>query len=156
MNFVEEGRLQILACMSSLLKSTDNFMTYQIAPCQRMLDKELGDCGVLAIAFATAIANDIDPINCQFNGNEVRQHLFKCFASQEMTIFPSATRRSTSRIPSKCIPLFCHCRRINFTTGGKDWDLIECVKCEEWFHRMCVEDYPAKPKNVEWYCTSCK
>ncbi len=140
MNSVEEGRQQILACMSSLVKSNDNFMTYQIAPCQRMLDKEIGDCGVLAIAFATAIAKGTDPINCQFHGNEMRQHLFNCFASREITIFPYATRRSTSRIPLRNIPLFCHCQGINFNKGGKDWDLIECVKCKEWFHRMCVED----------------
>jgi hypothetical protein len=156
MNFFEEGRLPVLACMSSLVKTTDSTMTYQIAPCQRMSDKEIGDCGVLAIAFATAIANDKDPIQYQFNGNEIRKHLFNCFVHQEMTIFPGEKRRSTSRIPSRKIPVYCYCRRIDFTGGGKDWDLIECDKCEEWFHRMCVEDYPAKPKKVKWYCTSCK
>ena len=43
--------------MSSLVRTDAKEMLYEAAPCQRMADKEIGDCGVLAIAFATSIAH---------------------------------------------------------------------------------------------------
>ncbi|KAK4021165.1 hypothetical protein OUZ56_003086 [Daphnia magna] len=61
MNFVEEGRQQALACMSSLVRTKDSRMEYELSQCQRMQDENTGDCGVLCIAFAVSIANGRDP-----------------------------------------------------------------------------------------------
>ena len=36
------------------------------------------DCGLFAVAFATALALGIRPKECQFNQPEMRKHLFKC------------------------------------------------------------------------------
>ena len=149
MNFVEEGRKQVLACMSSLCNTEENKMHYEIAPCQHMANTDIGDCGVIAIAFATAIANGLDPSNRQFQSREIRKHLMDCFIAQEITLFPSSKRRCTSRIQKRSVDVFCFCRRTNFL-ADKNWELVECSKCFEWFHRMCITNFPVKPKNVNW------
>lgn len=92
-NFVESRRAQVLAWMSSLCRTPNKEMTYELASCQRMSEKEVGDCSVLSIAFATAIANGIDPIYCYIESRAIRQHLLKCFTTNEITMFPYATQR---------------------------------------------------------------
>lgn len=47
------------------------------------------DCGVFAIAFATAIAYRKDPSHLIFNQVEMRKHLLACFRGREMTLFPT-------------------------------------------------------------------
>ncbi len=79
MKFTEKGRGKILACMSSLVKTDAEEMEYEVAPCQRMSEKEIGD-DVLAIALATSILYGIDPVSCYFNSPDIRKHLFDCFA----------------------------------------------------------------------------
>ncbi len=155
MQFIEEGRKQVLACMSSLCTTKEDKLLYEIAPCQRMPKTDIGDCGVLAIAFATAIANGVDPSNCQFESREIRKHLMNCFIAKEITLFPSTERRCTSRIQKRSVDVFCVCRRTNFL-ASKDWELIECSKCFEWFHRMCVTNFPENPKKVIWLCEICE
>ena len=155
MKFIEEGRQQVLACMSSLCNTEQKQMHYEIASCQRMTDKDIGDCGVLSIAFATSIANGLDPSSCQFDSHEIRMHLMGCFTSKEITQFPSTTRRGTSRMQKRSVDVFCFRRRTNFLPN-KDWDIIECSKCLEWFHRMCIGNFPAKPKKVNWLCENCE
>ena len=65
--------------MSSLVKTDAKEMEDEVAPCQRMSEKEIGDCGVLTIAFATSILYGIDPASCYFNSSHIRKHLFDCF-----------------------------------------------------------------------------
>jgi hypothetical protein len=156
LNFTEQGRRQVLACMSSLVRTDAKEMLYEVAPCQRMADKEIGDCGVLAIAFATSIAHGIDPSPLFFNGSDIRKHLFNSFLSGEMSIFPATPRRSTKReCKTRSIPVFCSCRRTDFREN-RDWELIECGKCREWFHRMCFDlNFPENPEKVKWYCNNC-
>ena len=43
------------------------------------------DCGLFAVAFATALALGKSP--CQFQG-KMRNHLWKCFEQRKMEIFP--------------------------------------------------------------------
>ena len=124
-----------------------------------MSKSEVGDCGVLAIAFATSIANGVDPAPLQFNGRECREHLVQCLTEKNITVFPSTMRRSACRPPTKqTIPVYCYCRRIHY---GKDRDMIECTQCLQWYHRMCVtlagQLYPENPKkNKSWKCTHCE
>ena len=48
------------------------------------------DCGVFAIANATAIAHGFDPANMAFNQSAMRLHLLKCFKEEKMTMFPTS------------------------------------------------------------------
>ena len=47
------------------------------------------DCGLFAIAMATAIAFGIDPGSQEFNQGEMRTHLVKCFDEKVMLLFPT-------------------------------------------------------------------
>ena len=46
------------------------------------------DCGLFAIAAATALAHGIQPGACLFKQNEMRHHLYKCLEKGTLTPFP--------------------------------------------------------------------
>ena len=54
------------------------------------LQKQVGgtDCGLFAIAVATAIAHGKDPSQSQFKQNQIRDHLLNCFKNKYITLFP--------------------------------------------------------------------
>ena len=58
----------------------------------RMVDcqKQVGgrDCGLYAIAYATAIAHRFDTSTFKFNQVAMRNHLIKCFEQGTMSVFP--------------------------------------------------------------------
>ena len=60
----------------------------------KMLDcqKQEGgkDCGVLAIAYATAIGHGVDPASIKLNQAAMRSHLIKYFEEENLYLFPSA------------------------------------------------------------------
>ena len=47
------------------------------------------DCGLFAIAYATAIAHGVDPTNMTLNQAAMRSHLIKCFEEENLSLFPS-------------------------------------------------------------------
>ena len=60
----------------------------------KMLDcqKQEGgkDCGIFAIAYATAIGHGVDPASIKLNQAAMRSHLIKCFEEENLYLFPSA------------------------------------------------------------------
>ena len=48
------------------------------------------DCGVFAIAFATALCNGVDPHSLSLEQKEMREHLVNCYEEGEMLPFPLA------------------------------------------------------------------
>ena len=46
------------------------------------------DCGVYAIANATAIAFGEDPVSIKYDQSVMRSHLIECFTSKKMEPFP--------------------------------------------------------------------
>ena len=51
------------------------------------------ECGLFALANATAIAEGNDSSNMSFKQSEMRKHLSKCFETKFITSFPSAGRQ---------------------------------------------------------------
>ena len=115
------------------------------------------DCGVFAIAFATAITLGLDLGAFLFDQSKMRQNLLKCLQNSKLSMFPvNRYRRVGGRI--KCedkISLFCICRLPKFSTSN--W--VQCSKCKEWFHDgICVfvsEELKSSP-HVVWFCDKCK
>ena len=59
------------------------------------------DCGVFAIAFASAITYELDPGTFLFDQSKMWQHLLKCLQKSKMSMFPvNRYRRVSGRI--KC------------------------------------------------------
>ena len=115
------------------------------------------DCGVFAIAFATAITFGLDPGAFLFDQSKMRQHLLQCLQKSKMSMFPvNRYRRVGGRIKYEdTISLFCICRLPKFSNSN--W--VQCSKCKEWFHDgICVfvpEELKSSPR-VVWFCEKCK
>ena len=125
-------------------------ISLQFVDCQ--VQKGTNDCGLFAIAFATALANGLHPESLSFKQGEMRQHLRTCLITGKMTMFNAVSRKVGKRIKSTDeIPVFCNCRLPEMMP------MAECSKCKEWYHTDCVFvpqaalDYAS----VEWFCTFC-
>jgi len=78
------------------------------------------DCGLFAIAFATALAYGEQPGHCPFNQNKVRQHQLK---SLQMTPLPlKKNRRNGRQVKTwNMIQVRCTCRMLMV------WELVSCM-----------------------------
>lgn len=107
----------MLSCMSSLLCTPDEKMTYIIKSCQRQSNGY--DCGVFAIAFAISLANGEDPTTRLYNQKKLRAHLVDCMASGILTPFPSdSIRAKRSKGIVQKEKVFCACSRTGWERNG--------------------------------------
>ena len=78
-----------------------------------VLQPNSSDCGLFALANASALANNLDPVSCNWNVQEMRGHLYTCFETGRLAPFPFQPRKvSISRkvVRSKSEDVFCVCR----------------------------------------------
>ena len=109
------------------------------------------DCGLYAIAAATALCESKDPCSLQFHQTEMRSHLLACLEAGVVTGFPSKKRRVRHKVQhTQVVELYCHCRQ---PSCGK---MIQCPQCLEWFHKSC-ENITAKhwKQPGSWACSNC-
>ena len=95
------------------------------------------DCGLFAIAFATALVYGNQPGHFIFHQEKTRAHLIQCLQQQEMSLFPVKKMRRSSRVKSDDeIRIYCVCRMPELT--NTTW--IQCSSCKEWYHSdTCVQ-----------------
>ena len=115
------------------------------------------DCGVFAIAFATALAHGFNPGKYLFNQHVMWKHLLKCIEMANITMFPVLkTRRAEDRMKSEdAFEIYCTCRM----PECPDVDMIQCCKCSEWFHVPFCVSVPRQAMDTtstEWYCNDCE
>ena len=118
------------------------------------------DCGLFAIAFATALCARQDPILLKFDQKIMRQHLKSCLENDMMSNFPicSRLRRCTKAIKcTKKVEIHCFCRlpwTKNFALFG---DQAQCSVCHKWFHQECaripLEAFTST--SYSWMCPTC-
>ena len=113
------------------------------------------DCGVFAIAYATALCLGESPGKYSFHQAQMRSHLKQCLQNEHFTMFPTIKeRRHTGNniISQVHIPVYCSCRMPAMNP------MIECHSCHEWFHvGPCVTVTPKqmKDRKFKWNCTAC-
>ena len=110
------------------------------------------DCGLFAIAFATAIVFGKEPGLFSFDQSKMREHFRKCLEQGYITMFPLSRMRRTTKIKTiEPIRVYCKCRMPELPQTK--W--IECSSCKEWYHAdTCVQ---VKPKYFNpWFCPYCK
>ena len=113
------------------------------------------DCGLFALAFATALVNGINPGRFLYDQRNMRKHLLECLRNKKMELFPVLkTRRAEMKI--KCedfIEVYCKCRMPEIVGV----DMVQCGKCSEWFHVHCVHvpSEVMEESNVDWFCYLC-
>ena len=114
------------------------------------------DCGLFAVAFATALVHGEQSGRFQFDQNKMRQHLLKCLQEGEMTPFPlKKIRRNTGRVKSwDAIDVYCTCRMPEVNGVDK----IECSNCKAWYHIIpfgITVPKEAAQTRKEWFCNKC-
>ena len=109
------------------------------------------DCGLYAIAYATAIAYGEDPCQCEFDQPKMRQHFYQCLEAGKMKPFPHRRVYGHGKISNfDNFEVHCRCRMPEL----KNTPMIECTKCKNWYHFSC-EDVVEDKTDTMWLCHSC-
>ena len=112
------------------------------------------DCGLFAIAFATALVMGHKPEDVQFNQGKMRKHLWKCLGKKQMEMFPVTRQRRAQKAKFvQDINIYCKCR---MPTMGED--MLQCSNCEQWYHISCVRvpQNALDDTSISWYCKQCQ
>ena len=70
----------------------DSTMQIEIIALKIQRQKDPKDCGLFAVAAATAIATGNDPVYLNWNQSQMRRHFIKCIETEIVTPFPSKAR----------------------------------------------------------------
>lgn len=143
-----------LSCVSSLLRTPSKQLNYVVKSCQQQQNNF--DCGVFAIAFVTSLAHGQDPNTILYDRRSLRTHLQLCMSKRHFTPFPSKPGRPTrgknsSQAAEEVMyseKVFCICRRTGYRLKSDQWDMVRCDACKEWYHRMCINNYPVNKRDT--------
>ena len=115
------------------------------------------DCGLFAIAFATALALGVKPELFLFDQSKMRRHLQQCLERGKMQMFPVIKKRRTKTSSVKktqAVPVYCKCRMPELPNEN----MIECTNCKEWYHLDTCISVPLliqTNKKQPWFCCKC-
>lgn len=114
------------------------------------------DCGLFTIAFAIELCLANDPAEMMFSQDEMRHHLVSCFERGNFESFPRmkcGIKRARTKNECMTYAVYCFCRYPDIY----DAKMIECPKCQEWYHYSCVELKMEGGLKVvsDWYCSRC-
>ena len=111
------------------------------------------DCGLYAIANATALAFGRDPSKEQYIPNKLREHLIQCLENKEMRPFPTAKGTSKRRKAIKKtenLQLYCVCKMPDTHTN-----YFLCDKCSDEYHPECLGLDMLQHKDRSFICPAC-
>ena len=110
------------------------------------------DCGLFAIAISFALCSGKNPCEIEFRQDVMRSHLVSCFCIGKLSHFPSKPRKVLKDAKhEETLSVFCLCRMPEDKKG-----MVQCVACQEWFHRRCQKiPHAVFTKKAPWRCSSC-
>ena len=146
----------IVAQTASLLHTNHSAITLSFMDTQKQCGQ--CDCGLFAVAFATALVFGEHPGTHFFDQQGMRRHLWKCLERRQMSMFPvKKIRRGTPTVKTtEDVEVFCVCRMPDMRSDDDKW--IECTKCKEWYHvDTCVKVSESVLQAVKepWFCGNC-
>ncbi len=144
---------QLQEQIASLLITPHSFIVLNFIDVQ--LQSGESDCGIFAVAYATALAFGQSPQHIHFDQKKMRKHLVECFENRKMTPFPMLRQRRMRRNVIKTrqeVAVHCSCRLPEMNKR-----MIECSNCKQWFHITCCKDVPniAIKSRMPWFCCNC-
>ena len=141
--------------VASLMTSKSNKSELNINIMDIHMQSGTNDCGLFAIANATAIVHGISPGSQAYKQEDMRTHLVKCLIDGKLTPFPLIKRRRCKDHvkSSQRIQLYCICRM----PEDPQLNMIECTNCKHWYHIRCVSvsKKAVLNANVDWFCKQC-
>ena len=111
------------------------------------------DCGLYAIANATALAFGRDPSKEQYIPSKLREHLIQCLENKEMRPFPTAKGTSKRRKAIKKtenLQLYCVCKMPDTHTN-----YFLCDQCSDEYHPECLGLDMLQHKDRSFICPAC-
>ena len=114
------------------------------------------DCGLFAIASATALCHGQNPVHFRYEQSSMRKHLMKALEMKALHPFPAKKKKKDKGFfKRERLPVHCKCR---LPDDGRQ--MILCSNCKNWYHVDCVR-VPTKVlkstnRDIPWFCKSCK
>ena len=117
--------------------------------------KGTNDCGLYALANATALCEGELPQSKEYIQKDMRSHLIKCLKESTPSPFPSNNRdmHHHNIAKTKLVSLHCTCR----LPEDPNKRMIQCIKCEVWYHEFCevVDPKAWSEEDYPWICRKC-
>lgn len=115
-----------------------------------------GECGLFALANATAALKGLDLSGIRFNQKRMRSHLVACLQQKDPKPFPLEVKVMLAQplkvLNTYAIKIYCVCR---LPESGL---MVMCMKCLKWFHKNCTT-LRATPEEeiqkIDWKCATC-
>ena len=111
------------------------------------------DCGLYAIANATALAFRLDPSKEQYIPSKLREHLIQCLEDKEMRPFPTAkgtSKRRRALKKAERLQLYCV-----FNMPDTHTNHFLCDQCTDEYHPECLGLNILQHKDRSFICPSC-
>ena len=148
------GASECVQCqIATLLASSSSHITLKFVDVQ--MQSGTYDCGLFAVAFATALVFGCNPGQYFFNQRSMRKHLWSCLQNQKMSMFPTTKerRRKQNIKTTQQISLHCFCRLPDLS----GIPMIECSRCKTWYHtHICVQVHKKYfSRDIEWSYPVC-
>ncbi|KAG1653542.1 Gypsy retrotransposon integrase-like protein 1 [Nymphon striatum] len=96
---------------STLFCQSSEKITVDVMDCQKQSGGN--DCGLFAVAHATALCFGMDPSLFQWKQDQMRSHLKKCISSGRIEMFPHTYQNVHKKVIlfSFDFDIYCHCRK---------------------------------------------
>ncbi len=124
--------------VASLLHSQAD--TIDIRVMYGQLQTGVKDCGLFAIATATALCHGIPPSTTLWDQKAMREHLLQCFTKEMLVPFPAwdvpgpTTIDEEPAVATHSVKVYCLCR----LPCDRRQKMAQCVLCGMWYHKACA------------------
>ena len=130
--------------IASLMRVAEPNLTLTFADVQMQAGGS--DCGIFALAFATAFCFVHSPGKFHFDQQRMRTHLVECLEKKQFAMFPiRKERRKGSKIKaSETVPVYCICHMPEM----KQASMIQCSHCKLWYHGRHLVPWQTLRENI--------
>lgn len=144
-----------LAVVASLVEISESMLKVKFVDIQ--MQRNGYDCGLFAIANATALAFGRYPSQEVYDVKNLRSHLIKCLENKHITPFPThnksykSTRRKVKIKKIVDVPLYCVCKKPDTGTI-----YVFCDACNKEYHPECVGLNESINESLLFICNDCR